>query len=376
MISSPLAKVLLKIFAAGFYRAHSGMLVFLFGTLISYCFFINTLGNVPIWAFAEWNLVITLSLVTNPFILLLFCLICFGYSVKSTQYISAQLALKQNEFLYYSCSSLSKFQQYKGWFAVQLNVLLPLWLYAIFATIIGISYGHYIIPFLIILYLFILTGISTLIYLRIVNSLLDVNKQSLVMRFIRDWNKPLFFLYTFYVFNKHKLAYVITKIASRIFMIGMVSLFSDQKHDVIIPITIILFIVTTHSILIYNEYRFTETYLYFSHNLPYSKYRLFVGFSANYLILMLPEILWFITNYKFIVVVGIVCFGLSLVLLFRSVMYLLGLDIKRFMFGIFLLFNVFFLAIIYQIIWYLVPINLLIAYVLFVRNHLNQSLKN
>jgi hypothetical protein len=375
-MNSPLTSVLLKVFVAGFYKAHSGMLVFLFGTLISYCFFINTLGNVPIWAFAEWNLVITLSLVTNPFILLLFFLICLGYAVKSVQYTSAQLSLKQNEFLYYSCSSLTKLQQYKCWFAVQLNILLPLWVYAIFATIIGISYEHYIIPFFIILYLFILTGISTMIYLRIVNSLLDINEQSLVMRLIRDWHKPLFFLYTFYVFNKHKLAYVITKIASWIFMIGMVSLFSDQKHDIIIPTTIILFIVTTHAVLIYNEYRFTETYLYFSHNFPYSKYRLFVGFSANYLVLMLPELLWFITNYDFFVVIRIISLGLSFVLLFRSIMYLIGLDIKRFMFSVFLLFNIFFLAIIYQVVWYLVPINLLMAYVIFAKNHLNQSLKN
>lgn len=115
---------------------------------------------------------------------------------------------------------------------------------------------------------------------------------------------------------------------------------------------------------------------YISHNFPYSKLRLFLGFSANYLVLMLPELLWFITNYRFNLVLGIICLGLSLVLLFRSMMYLLGLDIKRFMFGVFLLFNFFFLAIIYQVVWYLLPFNLIIAYVLFTRNHLNQSLKN
>ena len=373
---SPVTNVLLKIFAAGFYRAHSGMLVFLFGTLISYCFFINTLGNVPIWAFAEWNLAITLALVTNPFILLVFFVICFGYSVKSIQYISAQLVVKQNEFLYYSLSALTRFQQFKSWFGVQFNILLPLWIYAIFATIIGISYEHYLIPSFIILYLFILTAMSTMVYLRVVNSLLDINKQTLLMRLIKGWNKPFFFLYTFYVFDRHKLAYLVTKIASWIFMMGMVSLFSDQKSRMLIPTTIILFIVTTHSVLIYNEYRFTETSLYFSHNFPYSKLRLFLGFSANYLVLMLPELLWFITNYRFILVLGIVCLSLSLVLLFRSMMYLLGLDIKRFMFGVFLLFNFFFLAIIYQVVWYLLPFNLIIAYVLFTRNHLNQSLKN
>ncbi|MEJ7559284.1 MAG: hypothetical protein WKF66_13320 [Pedobacter sp.] len=372
---SPLTNMLLKIFAAGFYRAHSGMLVFLFGTLISYCFFINTLGNVPIWAFAEWNLVITLSLVTNPFILLLFFLVCFGYAMKSIQYVTAQLALKQNEFLYYGSTSLTKFQQYISWFYVQLNILVPLWIYALFATIIGISYKHYMIPSLIILYLSILTALSTLTYLRVVNGLLDINKQTLLIRLIKKWNKPFFYLYTFYVFSKQKLAYLITKTASWMFMIGMFSLFSDQRNNTMIPITIILFVVTAHSVLIYNEHRFTETSLYFSHNLPYSRNRLFIGFSANYLVLMLPELLWFMTNYHLIVLMGVVCFGLSVILLFRSLMYLLGLDIKKFMFYVFLLFNVFFLAIVYHVVWYVIPINLAIAYLIFTRNYLNQSIK-
>jgi hypothetical protein len=372
---SPLTNILLKIFAAGFYRAHSGMLIFLFGTIISYCFFINTLGTVPIWAFAEWNLIITLSLVSNPFILLVFFFICFGYAVKSLQYNAAQLDLKTNEFLYFSCSSVNKYQQFKSWFIVQLNIFLPLWIYGLFAAIVGVNYGHYVIPASILIYLFVLTGATTLTYLKIVNSLIDINKQTLFMRLIKGWNKPFFLLYSFFVFNKLKLAYLITKILSWIFIVGIVSLFSDLENDIIIPAIIMLILITTHSILIYNEYRFTETSLYFSHNFPYSKNKLFLGFSANYLILMLPELLWLTSKYNAIKVVCIICMGLSLLLLFRSLLYWLGLDIKKFLFYVFLLFNVFFLVILYKGIWFLPPVNFLIAYFIFTNNYSNQSLK-
>jgi hypothetical protein len=372
---SPLTNILLKIFAAGFYRAHSGMLIFLFGTIISYCFFINTLGTVPIWAFAEWNLIITLSLVSNPFILLVFFFICFGYAVKSLQYNAAQLDLKTNEFLYFSCSSVNKYQQFKSWFIVQLNIFLPLWIYGLFAAIVGVNYGHYVIPACILIYLFVLTGATTLTYLKIVNSLIDINKQTLFMRLIKGWNKPFFLLYSFFVFNKLKLAYLITKILSWIFIVGMVSLFSDLENDIIIPAIIMLILITTHSILIYNEYRFTETSLYFSHNFPYSKNKLFLGFSANYLILMLPELLWLTSKYNSIKVVCIICMGLSLLLLFRSLLYWLGLDIKKFLFCVFLLFNVFFLVILYKAALYLLPLNFLIAYFIFTNNYSNQSLK-
>jgi hypothetical protein len=372
---SPLTNILLKIFAAGFYRAHSGMLVFLFGTLISYCFFINTLGSVPSWAFAEWNLVITLSLVSNPFILLVFFLLCFGYAVKSLQYNAAQLTVKTNEFLYYSSSSVNKYQQFKSWFIVQFNIFLPLWIYGFFAAIIGVNYGHYKIPACIVIYLLILTGATTLTCLKLVNGLIDINKKTLVMRLIKGWKKPFFLLYTFFVFNNLKLAYVITKIVSWIFIVGMVSLFSDQKSDIIISATVMLVLITTHSFLIYNEYRFNETSLYFSHNFPYSKNKLFLGFSANYLILMLPELLWFITSYNVIEVVGVVCMGLSILLLFKSLLYWLGLDIKKFLFCVFLFFNIFFLVILYKAIWYLPAVNLLIAYFIFTNNYSNQSLK-
>jgi hypothetical protein len=373
---SPLTNVLIKIFTGGFYRAHSGMLVFLFGTLISYCFFINTLGSVPIWAFAKWNLVITLSLVSNPFILLVFFVVCFGYALKSLQFTAAQLSQRNNEFLYYSSSSLNKFQQFKCWFIVQFNIMLPLWTYAIFASLIGINFGYYLAPACLLTYLFILTSAITLVYLRIVNSMIDVNRNSKLMSLLKSWNKPFFLLYTFCVFNKLKLTYIITKFFSWIFILGMVSLFSTQTNDIIIPAIVMLVLVTTHSILIYNDYKFTETYLYFSHNFPYAKIQLFAGFSANYLLLMLPELVWFSTKYALPFVVGLVCLGLSILLLFRSLLYWFGLDMKRFLFAVFLLFNLFFLALIYRLVWYLPAVNILLAYLLFIKNYSNQTFKD
>eukprot|EP01132_Coremiostelium_polycephalum_P013812 gene13812-16798_t len=79
----------MKTFAAGFYQANAAMLIFLFGTVVIYCFFINTLGAVPSWAFTIWNLVITITLVSNPMIMGIFFLLCFFYGLKSLRYVSA-----------------------------------------------------------------------------------------------------------------------------------------------------------------------------------------------------------------------------------------------------------------------------------------------
>ena len=373
---SPLTRLLLKIFATGFYRAHSGMLVFLFGTIISYCFFINTLGSVPIWAFAEWNLIITLSVVSDPFALFLFFLVCLGYAFKSMQFIAGQLSLKSNEFLYYSSASLNKLQQFKSWFIVQFNVLLPLWVYGFFATAIGINYGHYIFPAGMLIYLFILTGTNTLFYLNLVNKTIDLNRQTAFIKIVKNFRKPFFLLYSYHVFNKLKLTYFVTKIFSWVFIVGMVSLFPDQKEDGMIPATIVLVLVTTHSFIIYNDYRFSETFLYFSHNFPYAKINLFLRSSVNYLVLMLPELLWFIRSYHWVDVSGFTGLTVSVLLLYRSLLYWFGLNIKKFLFCVFLLFNVFFLVILYHAIWYLPLINLGVAYLVFTFNYSNQSLKD
>lgn len=366
----------MKIFGAGFYRMHAGMLIFLFGTIISYCFFINTLGSVPVWAFTEWNLVITLSVVSSPLILCIYCLVCLGYAIKSWQYVIGQLSLNNNEFLYYSTTSFKKHLQFKSWFIVHFNILLPLWIYTIFAAVIGFIFGYYMLPVLILIYMIVLTALSTFICIHLVNRLIDINKQTIFRKLTNSWTKPLFSLFSFYVFDKLKLTYIITKIVSWIFIVGIFSLFSDLRNDLLVPSFVILILVTTHSILIYNEYRFNETFLYFTHNFPYSKIKLFMGFSLNYLILMLPELLWFLTTYTLLQSVTLIFLGLSLLLLIKSLVYWLGFDMKRFLFYIFLLFNMFFLAILYQIGWFLIPINYLIAYLIFISNYDNRELKN
>lgn len=373
---SSLTNILMKIFAAGFYRMHSGMLVFLFGTVICYCFFINTLGSVPVWAFAEWNLVITLSLVRNPLIVTIFFLICLGYAFKSVQYIAGQLNLNNSEFLYYSTSSFGLIQQLKSWFVVQFNIFLPLWIYTCFAAVIGINYGHYFIPAGLFIFLLALTCTCAFIYIKLVNRQIELSKHTVVMKLMKNWNKPFIFLYTYHVFNNLKLTYLMTKTVSWVFMIGIFSLFIQERNGILVPGMIMLVVVTVHSILIYQEYRFNETFLYFSHNFPYSRGKLFLGVCVNFLVLMLPELLWFVTTYPLFQTAFLLYFGLSALLLFRSLMYWFGLNMKRFLCCVFVLFNIFFLGILYKIMWALPLFNMVIAYLVFDRSYLNQYLKD
>ena len=373
MRQSPLTNVLMKIFSSGFYRMHSGMLIFLFGTILCYCFFINTLGSVPIWAFTVWNLMITLSLVSSPVIMGFFCLAAFIYTVKSWQYVATQLAARNNEFLYHSISSFDKWQQFKSWFYVQFNILLPLIIYALFASIIGFNFGHYIIPIAILLYLLALIIVSVWIYVRHSNRLMAIDRQIVLIRLLRNWNKSFFLLYTLFVFSKLKITYLITKAISWILIIGTLAVFSDIKDESALPNLVVLMIVTAHSLLIYNEFRFNEKYLYFSRNFPYSMSKQFLGSLLNYVILMLPELLWFIGNFG-IHSVSLLLQAFSILILFRSLLYWIGLNIKNYLVWIFILFNLVFLIILYRITWLLPPVFVPVAYFVFQKNYLNENL--
>ncbi len=373
MRQSPLTNVLMKIFSSGFYRMHSGMLIFLFGTILCYCFFINTLGSVPIWAFTVWNLMITLSLVSSPVIMGFFCLAAFIYTIKSWQYVTTQLMAKNNEFLYHSISSFGKWQQFKSWFYVQFNIFFPLIIYVLFAIIIGFNFGHYLIPVAILLYILALIIVSAWIYLIRSNRLMDIDRQTVLIRLLRNWNKPFFLLYTFFVFDKLKITYLITKSISWALIVGVFAVFSDIKDRSAVPNLVVLMIVTAHTLLIYSEFRFNEKYLYFSRNFPYSISKQFLGSFLNHAILMLPELLWFIGNFG-IHSTNLLLQAFSILILFRSLLYWIGLNIKNYLIWIFVLFNIVFLIILYRITWLLPPVFVSMAYFVFQKNYLNKNL--
>lgn len=368
---SPVTKILLKIFATGFYRMHAGLLVFLFGTFISYCFFINTLGSVPIWAFTRWNLIITLSLVSSPVILGFYALACIAYTLKSWQYISNQIKQDENLFLFYSITALPRLLQFINWFVVQFHILLPLWIYTCFAAMIGFIFGYQLLPVCIIIYLVLLQSLSALYYTRLLNRLQDKIKLTYFNRFIQTWQKPLFSLFSYYTFNQLKTTYLVTKILSFSLATGMYALLSSLRNDLMIPGCIILTIVTTHSVLVYQEYRFNTTYMSFIPNLPYSRFRLFTGFTLNYLILMLPEIFWLFSTYTLTQAALILLSGFVILIYFRSLSYMAGINMKQYLFYIFISFNLLFLLLLYQVFWFFLPLITLVAWFIFIRNRLH-----
>jgi hypothetical protein len=363
-----------KIFVDGFYRTHAGMLVFIFVILISYCLFINTLGTVRPDQIDFWQFFFTVSLVSNPLILTFYLLGSSLYAYKSLKYVLNQLALPHQQFLYYSFSSSTKKQQFLAWCAVQTYIFIPVLCYTLYATAIGLVFGFYLISIGILLFQVLLIMASAYICLKESNRLIEANKPDWLIRISRKWNKPVFLLYTFQVFNQSKLAYLLTKLLSWVLILSVFVVFTDLKDNPSLLMLITSCIVVAHVVLIYQEKIFNDRYLSFLPNFPFTKGKIFFSFCLNYLVLLLPEICWIFTNFGILISLELMAFAFSTILLFRSLLLLNAIQIKGFLIRIFCLFFLFYIFIMFGLGLTLIPLNIIAAWMLFNRNYLNNSI--
>jgi hypothetical protein len=362
-----------KIFVDGFYRTHAGMLVFIFVILISYCLFINTLGTVRPDQINFWQFFFTISLVSNPLILTFYLIGSSLYAYKSLKYVLNQLILPQQEFLSYSFTASTKKRQFRAWCAVQTSIFVPVLCYTLYAIVIGVVFGFYLISIGILFFQVLLIVISAYICLKESNRLIEVNKPDWLIRISRKWNKPVFLLYTFQVFNQSKLAYLLTKLLSWVLMSSVLVVFTDLKDNHSLLMLITSCIVVAHVVLIYQEKIFNDRYLSFLPNFPFTKGKVFFSFSLNYLVLLLPEICWLLRSFGVLSSLGLIAFAFSAILLFRSLLLLNAIQIKGFLIRIFCLFFLFYIFIMFGLGLILIPLNIIVAWILFKFNYLNNS---
>ena len=361
MKTSPLTNILIKIFANGFYRVHAGL--FLFVGLVM-------VGAVPperLWMY-EKSLII--AFVSSPMMALVFAL-WLVYTIKATHYVAGQIFAVNQQFLFYSSNSVSRKKQFISWFSTQFVILLPIIAYGIMAVFVAVGYGYYLSATTIIFYLLLLNAGSTLLFIRLVNRLVDGSKQSIFLKIGRKWPKPFFSLFIYNLFDKMKVAYIITKVLSWLIVTGVFLLFADVRSDLRVAVIAMLAIITAHALLIYNQRVFEEKYLSFSRNLPYSTGTRFLNYLKTYLVLLVPEAVWLFSRFNPAIAVELLLAGLSIAMLFHCLLYRIGINMDRYLQWILFLFVVIFWVILYKLLWLLVIVNLAVSFLVFYVNYYN-----
>jgi hypothetical protein len=368
---SPLTIVLIKIFVKGFYRVHSGLLLFFFVTVIMCGFFVEVLNqnHLPTSEVVKLNLLIVLTLISSPVVLTLVFAGWVIYTIKSWNYVAAQLLIPSNQFLFYSSTSTNKLDQFKSWFIVQFIIFLPIVGYGLFSLMIGFIFGYYTAPVIILLFILLLSTISAFVYVRQVNSPINVNSKSVFSRVVSGWNKPFFSLFLYHSFDRLKMTLIITKLISYGIIVGGFYLLANVNDELRVASIITLGIVMTHTILLYQSYRFENSHLNFSRNLPFSKTKIYSDWALMYLLLTLPENIWLLARFDIGIGAALVLFNLATGMLIRNLLYFLGLDMRKYLYWVFYLFNLLFVAILLKLVWLLVPLNLLTSLTIFFRNY-------
>lgn len=368
-MANPLSQVLIKTFSRGFFRLNSGLLLFLFVAIFSYCFFILTAGTITPEKALVFNLIFMISFASSPLMMLMVFLVWLIYTFKSWQYVAAQLRTDQHRFLFYSSTAMSKMKQFNSWFLMQLFISIPLLVYGAFSIVVGVIYGHYLIPIGIVLYLLLLNLLSAFIYLHILNRLNRNEEKMGWAKLAANWSKPFSFLFLYELLHRKKLAFLLTKMLSWGILTGVFLVFSDLKSDPRIAAISVLGVALAHAFLCYQNQRFEMLNLSFAKNFPYSRAQLFLQILSSYALLLIPEAIWCFLKFDFITATGLYLMMLSFILLFRTLLYRLGLQMNRYLPWIFGLFFIFFWCIMFQWIWILIPVPLLIAYLIFYYNY-------
>ena len=363
--------VLKKVFSGGFYRSHSGLLLFLFSILASYFFLINTLGTVRPEDIDFWQLFFTLNIAGNPIFTLLFCLICIVYAYKAFQYVAAELSLEKHFFLSYCLTSLTKAEQLKGWLIVYLKILLPVVIFVIYTLIVGFIFSVVLVPILLCVFIFLMILVCSLLTVRITNSARDKALDNWVFPLGRFY-KPLWLLYVYQVAYGTKLMFVVSKLLSFMLLWAVPKLILGGQDDDRILLLTSATIVMTHAILLFQERRFSESFLSFSLNFPLNITSRFFGPLINYGILLLPELLWMLSSFSLMLALGSILFIFSAISLFRSILHLPALTTKAYLSIIFALFFLYYVLIMFGFGWLAIPLNFMVSMLIFRVNYKNE----
>ena len=231
------------------------------------------------------------------------------------------------------------------------------------------------IPIITLAFILTMALLSAFLYVYLVNRIGKEKDTSILMRLSRAWYKPYGSLFIYHMLDQLKLIFLLTKVISFLILTGILSLFADDGANARIPAMIVLGIATLHSFLIYKEHAFKEVYLSFSRNLPLNRVKLFFSFTIVYFLMVLPESLWLFSKFPIWIALSVIVLGCSICLLFRSLVYLTGLKIYKYLLYTFGSFILLFYLIMFDQIWLLTTSALILYILIFNFNYYKEKIE-
>lgn len=333
-----LTQILYKIFVKGFYRVHSGQLLFLFGTILTYLFYIQVLSDDHITTQETifYNLSFILTIISSPILAVLMMFVFLIFTLKSYNYITAQIYHPTNFFLFYSANSLSKSRQLRSWFICQVLISSPILLYVIFSIIVGFAYGYYLLPMLFLCFVLFVSLLCAFLFIYHINAPIKAYNSGFVMKLAKNWKKSFLTISLLQVFDKHQITFLLTKLIAIGLSFGLIKILSDiNQYSLGALIAVIMAI--SNAILIFEIYRFERQYLSFTLNFPTKLFTTFNQWILIFIIVTLPEIIALKIIFNWVVFFNSFLLLISVCLFLKALLLMISLNMKSFLYKIFIL---------------------------------------
>lgn len=327
--------ILFKVFTKGFFKSHSGLLIFFFVTFLSYFFYIEVLKD-NLLSLEERNknhLLLVLNIISSPLLAFMVVIMFMVYSWKSYVYVLKQMKISDNFFLYYSANALDKSTQYGSLFCLQMSIVSPILFYSLFSIAIGFIYGFYALPFAILTIVLIISAAIAFFYLKFLNNPIKNHEGSALIPYFRFLPKPLFSLFPFHVLFSSKIVFLVSKILSVGLSVVLFYLLKDFQNNQLKQIIGIV-IGLSNAFLIFEAYHFEKSQFKSLLNLPQSTVQIYFNWIITITTLISPEIIGLLL-FKSTSAIYILFIVVGILVAFRSVLLLNSVEMKQYLYFIF-----------------------------------------
>lgn len=330
-----LINIFSKIFTTRFYAQNTGFFFLLFYLLF---------GVVQGGQLISYHYGLLLGIVSNTGFLLLALGIWLLYNLKCTWYMLGTMGANEYSFLYQAIGSMPLNRQRRNWLAVHTSIYAPVLIYSGLAIVAAIVQRHYFAAGIIMIFNVCMCFAPVWIYsYRILHPGAVFFYQKWQEWLNRHFPKPLSLFYLYELAVNRTRSLFILKIFSCVVLLATFALMEGQGYDVRAVLTGLLICTLLHTIAVFDHRHFDDQYLAFTRNLSIPLWKRYASLGVTYGGLLLPEcglLMIHTMPYNAWHWTMLMIFAISVLQLFRCVLYFPRLDQDKYLRWVFVMFCV------------------------------------
>lgn len=327
-----MTNVLARIFTTRFYAQNTGFFFLLFYLLF---------GVVQGGQLISYHYGLMLGIVSNTGFLLLALGLWILYNMKCIWYVLGTISGKEYTFLYQTIGSIAGARQRRTWLWVHISIYAPVLVYSTLAIIVACFKQYYAAAVTLLIFSILMCYSPVWLYSYL------IQRPGAVFFYHRwqQWlnhrfHKPLPLFYVYELATNRTRSLLVLKILSCLVLLATFTLMKGDAYDVRAVFTGLLVSVLLHTILVFEHRHFEDQLLAFTRALPIPLWKRYGALGVTYGVLLLPESGLLIIHtlpYNGWHWAMLMVFAVSVLLMFRCLLYFPRLDQDKYLRWVFVL---------------------------------------